>query len=69
MPNSDNDRRGPGDVERARVIARHHSNAEFGALDDKAAELPSECPAWRTDNTVSAKVVSAAYCKLKCTES
>ena len=62
MPNGDNDLRGPGDAERARVIARRRLNAEFSALDDKATELPGECPAWRTDDAVSAKAMSAAYC-------
>ena len=68
MPNGDNDLHGPRDVERARVIARHRSNAEFGALDDKIAELPGNCLVWCTDDAVSVKVVPAAYCELECIE-
>ena len=69
MPNGNNDLRGPRDAERARVIARHRSNAEFGALDDKVAELHSNCPVWHTDNVGSVKAVPAAHFELECTES
>ena len=69
MPNSDNDLRSPRDAECARVIARCRSNAEFGPLDDKGAELPGNCPVWSTDDAVSVKAVPVAYCKLEYTES
>ena len=69
MPSGDNDLCSPGDAERALVIARRRSNAELGALGDKIAELPSNCPVWHTDDAVSSNAVPAAYCKLECTES
>ena len=65
MPNSDNDRRGPGDVERARVIARHCLTAEFGVVDYKVAELPGNCSVWRTDDAIFVKAVPATYCELE----
>ena len=69
MPNGDNDLCGPGDAERARVIVFRHSNAKLGALDDKVAELSSNCPVWCADDVVSVEAVPTAYCELECTES
>ena len=64
-PSSNHDLCGPGDTERVRVIVRHRSNAELGALDDRVAELPCNCPVWHADDAVSSNAVLAAYCELE----
>ena len=58
-PSGDSDLRSPGDAERALVIVRRRSNAELGALGDKVAELPGNCPVWRTDDAVSSNAVAS----------
>ena len=69
MPNGDNDLRGHGDAERARVIACRRLNAKFGTLDNKVAEMSGNCPVWHIDNAVFVKAFLAAYCELECPES
>ena len=68
-PSGDNDLHSPGGTERALVIVRRRSNGELGALGDNVAELPGNCPVWRTDGAVSSNAFPTAYCELECTES
>ena len=59
----------PGDEEHALVNAESRVYEVLGALVNIVDELPSNIPAWCTDDAVSSSVVPAANCELACTDS
>ena len=62
MTNSNGDLHSSRAVECVRNIMHCRAKAEFGATNERIAELLGKCPTWHTDDVVSSSIVPTAYC-------
>ena len=68
-PNGDSTLHGPGEVEHALDIMRHHANTELGTIDEMVVDPPGKRPVWHADKAMSSNTFPTAYYELECTES